>query len=122
MPAQTFRIMAAFHGAIWPLLFVAFLCLLLMVWGRVQRGRKLVRFFVWQCQFLLFVTGLAMTYTYGFPFEFIFKGILALFLVYTMEASIGKLKKQDYRSFFIMIGGAISIALIVVYIGIRNLL
>ncbi|GAF13338.1 hypothetical protein JCM19046_4389 [Bacillus sp. JCM 19046] len=98
IPAQTFRIIVAFHGAVWPLFFIGAAVWLFYTWYGLRSGRLLVASFVRMTQILLLMTGLISLYMYQFMAFYVVKGIIALFMIVLFEITRVSLKKKDYRN------------------------
>ncbi|SDC23686.1 hypothetical protein [Shouchella lonarensis] len=94
IPAQVFRIIAAFHQAVWPLFFLAALLLLIYTWRHWRKGRFVLTWFVYATQLLLVITGFMLLYAYQFDLFFTLKAIVALSMLIFFEKGRRCLKKQ----------------------------
>ncbi|RSL34930.1 DUF1516 family protein [Salibacterium salarium] len=44
---------------------------------------------------IMIISGVGMLFSYGFPLEFIFKGVLAVIVIGVMEMLVGKKKRNE---------------------------
>lgn len=97
IPAQTFRIIVSFHGAVWPLFFIGAIIWLIYTYYELKTGRFIIASFVRVTQVLLLMTGFISLYMYQFmPFYFV-KGLIALLMLFFFEATRILLKKKEYQ-------------------------
>ncbi|WP_078391797.1 hypothetical protein [Shouchella patagoniensis] len=98
--AQTFRVIASFHGAVWVLFFIGAAVWLIYSWRGLSTGRLLIAAFVRLSQVILVMTGIIVLYAYQFMAYYTIKGIIALLMFFFYERVRVALKRRQHYLLF----------------------
>lgn len=81
------------HAYFWMVLVLLFFVTFFLYRSNVAKGAKITHMILRLFYVIMIVTGIGLLISYGFPFPYILKGVLAISLIYFMEMILVRTKK-----------------------------
>src|SRR5690625_2551945 len=78
------------HVTSWGVALILFVIALVLLSSGKMKGLKIVHMILRLFFILILITGISLLFYINFPISFIIKGLLAIWLIYTMEMILGK--------------------------------
>ncbi|WP_088103649.1 YisL family protein [Halalkalibacter urbisdiaboli] len=104
------------HIGSWAIMIILFFVSYFLLKARKEKGAKIIQMILRLFYLIMIVSGVGMLVIYQFPLLFVFKGVLALVLLYAMEMILVGTKKGTLGSKASMYWILFAVSLIVVVV------